>query len=123
MVKQGFLRTLEVVIAIAITFIFLTVFIPTNNLAKVRLQNLDLLSTFDNDEPFRYCVLTENVSCVNSTLSPYLQLYDYTFNISASVNAHTSLPEKRIMAESAFIAGNSSLYSPRIIRLYYWSRT
>ena len=121
--KNAFMKTLEVAIAIVMTFVFLTVFIPQYNTAQSRLQNEDVLSVLAKSPDFRACVISENISCINSSLSIALEKYDYAINISKSANDRVSgLPDKRIFSESIFIAGNSTLYEPRILRIYYWGK-
>ncbi|MBI3051651.1 hypothetical protein HYY74_04280 [Candidatus Woesearchaeota archaeon] len=122
MVKQGFLRTMEAAAAIVITFFFLIIFIPHQIPGETALKNDDVLTTLSKDPAFRECVTQENSTCVNDTLRPYMQQYSYTFNVSRTGNAQPRLPEKQVISESAYIAGNDSLYSPRIIRIYYWPR-
>ncbi|MBI3034399.1 hypothetical protein HYY72_04515 [Candidatus Woesearchaeota archaeon] len=121
--KKGFLRTVEVVIAIAMTFIFLIVFIPEYASTKPALKNENALETLYKNPDFRACITSENSTCINQSLSKRLENYDYAFNISKSPDERsTNLPQKRIFSESAFISGNNSAYEPRIMRIYYWGR-
>ena len=121
--KKAFMKTLEVAIAVVMTFVFLTVFIPQYNTAQSRLQNEAVLSVLAKNAEFRACVISENISCINSSLSMALEKYDYAINISKSPNdPATSLPQKRIFSESILIAGNSTLYEPKILRIYYWAK-
>ncbi|MBI2574707.1 hypothetical protein HYV82_02370 [Candidatus Woesearchaeota archaeon] len=121
--RKAFMKTLEVAIAVVMTFVFLTVFIPQYNTAQSRLQNEDVLSVLAKNAEFRACVISENISCINSSLSGALEKYDYAINISKSANDRVSgLPDKRVFSESVLIAGNSTLYEPRIVRIYYWGK-
>lgn len=117
------MKTLEVAIAVVMTFVFLTVFIPQYSAAQSRLQNEDVLPSLAKNADFRACVISGNISCINSSLSRALEKYDYAINISKGVNDRASgLPDKRVFSESMLIAGNSTLYEPRVVRIYYWGK-
>ena len=121
--KKAYMRTLEAVIAIALTFIFLVIFIPEYTLTKSSEKNTNVLPSLYKNSGFRECVILKNTSCVNQSLSKPLAGYTYTFNISSNPSDQAPiLPPKRVFSESAFIAGNSSTYKPAIIRLYYWGQ-
>lgn len=121
--KSAFMRTAEATIAIAMTFVFLTLFIPQYNTAKAGLSNKGALDEVYRDFDFRNCVLSGNISCINASLATSLAGFDYAINISGSVNDRASgLPDKKVFSESAFIAGNSTIYEPRILRIYYWEK-
>ena len=122
--KQAFLRTAEAVIAIAISLVFLTLLIPGFNPAQANQKNENVLEGLARDVNFRQCILQENRTCLNQSIYPSLSEYHYEINISTNVNDKpASLPAKKIFSESIMVAGNSTLYNPRILRIYYWDRT
>ncbi len=121
--RKGFVRTLEAVIAIALTFTLLTVAIPSYTANKKEFRNEDVLQRLSRDHLFRGCVLNENVTCINQTLAKDLELYNVRINISKSVShREAGLPKVRTFTESLFISGNGTSYEPRILRIYYWEK-
>lgn len=121
--KKAYLRTLEAIIAVFITFFFLIYIMPTRTVSTSNEENLYILDELAKNLAFKNCVLTQDVSCINLTIDESLpNQYNFMFNLSSDPNVAISLPAKRIFADSAFISGNSTQYKPVIIRLYYWSR-
>lgn len=122
--KQAYLRTLEAVIAIFITFLFLLYIAPERSVSAAMEENLYVMPVLAKNLAFRNCVLIQNVSCINSTIDDNLpNQYNFLFNLSSdSTVAVRGLPAKRVFADAAYIVGNSTLYKPLIVRLYYWSR-
>ena len=121
--KKGQIRTVEVLIAVIFTFFMLSFLTRTQDTAKSRDQNIFILDNLRKNNDFRQCVILENSTCVNSTLSAEMPAeYSYVFNISKDPDTMTALPVKKIFADSAMIAGNTTDYEPRIIRLYYWTK-
>ncbi len=120
--KKAYLRTIEVVIAVLATFMFVVYVMPTYVTGETPAESVDLLiSIADN---IRDC---QNISCVDSAVSSFdpvfVKRYDYIINISSDPNAIVSgLPRKDIYIDSVYIAGNISNYDPKIIKLYYWER-
>ncbi|MBI2133975.1 hypothetical protein HYU11_04805 [Candidatus Woesearchaeota archaeon] len=119
--RNAFMRTLEAIIAMAITMVFVGMFIAQNNAAKSVFENENILPELMKEHDFKQCILLENSTCINATLSRALRGYGFTMNISRSTDSRAQgLPEKRVFSESSMISGNSTLYDPRIIRVYYW---
>ncbi len=123
--KKAFLKTVEAVIAIFISLLFLTIVIPHRNPAdSSRSESIKLLDTLKENENFRNCILTGNRTCINATIRANLEnRFDFTFNISSDPDTKISLPARQIVfAEGIMVAGNSTDYNPRILRVYYWIR-
>ncbi len=121
--KKAFVRTVEAAIAITITFIFVSLVLPYSYNIQNDPKGQAVLPELAKDPSFRQCVISENMSCINTTLSQRLGKYHFSVNLSKTAYGQSaSLPQKRVFSESAFIAGNSSLYEPRIIRIYYWGK-
>ena len=122
--KQGMFRTIEALIAIFITFIFLIVFIP---LQRERAQSTappNVLATLRDNDEFRNCVIQKNETCINQSIDRNLEdSYDFRFNLSDTPYASAPpLPQKKIYANSMFIAGNETNSTRMIVRLYFWAK-
>ena len=123
--KKAYMRTLEAVIAMVISFIFITFIVTNKTSAEIVQPNINLLEILEQNPLFRNCVMSENYPCLNSTLlmhyPDFTELYGYRFNITTDPNTAVSdLPEKEVRLESLFIAGNDTYLYPRVVRLYYW---
>ena len=120
--KKGYLRTLEVVFAVLLTFIFIIYMLPTYITAGGAEESLDVLSPIKTN--IRNCFST---TCVETAIidfeANFANKFNYVINISDSSDIIVSgLPNERVFADSVFIAGNSTSYNPRIIRIYYFTR-
>ena len=122
--KQGVFRTLEALIAIFITFLFLLVFIPQQRELSVPETPPNILAGLRDNEDFRNCVILKNQTCINQTIEKNLEdKYDFKFNLSENANTVISgLPPKRIYANSIFIGGNTTSATRFILRLYFWTK-
>ena len=69
--KKAYLKTLEAVIAIVLSFMFIIFFIPTKPDTQERQPDLDLINVLGQNPTFRTCVLIENYSCTNTTFEAY----------------------------------------------------
>lgn len=123
--KKAYVKTLEAVIALVLSFMFITFFVPVRSQTEERQPDLDLVNILEQNPTFRRCVIIENYSCLNATFEEYYPNvaldYDYKFNISK--NPRTSgveLPTANVHTESLMIAGNDTYLYPRTVRLYYW---
>ena len=119
MKKKAFTKTMEVILALALTFLFIT-FIVKPYIPKKQAAVTDYLSELQEDGMFRNCVLAENTACINSSLSTAIPArYTYTFSVNTT---NITLPEdKNIFVNSLFVAGNLTYYNPKTIWLWYWS--
>lgn len=123
--KSAYMKTLEAVIALVLSFLFITFFIPIKSETEVREPDLDLVNILEQNPSFRSCVLSESYSCLNSTFEsyyPYVIIdYDYRINVSTDPKVSgVSLPTSNIHAESLMIAGNDTYITPKTVRVYYW---
>jgi len=119
------MRTVEAIIAVFITFVFVIYFFPTEAATESRKPNLNLLPVLEKNDAFRRCIIEENTTCINATIEAILPgSYSYILNISENPNAEaTGLPaDKRIYADSVYLVGNETDLHPRTIRLYYWGK-
>jgi len=123
MKKKAYLRTIEVAIAIIITFAVAYFIFPKTPTPQEDAM-LSILPVLEQKEEFRNCVIALNYSCTESFLREYVPPnYEFSYDIVENPDTvHANLPAKRINTESVYISGNISLYSPKIIRLYYWRK-
>lgn len=122
--KKGFLRTTESILAIAISFVFLIAFLPTNSVTQSSVGSEDILIPLRTNAAFRACVIAKNIACINSTLDARVEnIFSFNFNLSTDPNVEiTGLPDKQIVANSLFVAGNITQNQTIILRLFYWPR-
>lgn len=125
--KKGYIKTLEAAIALVLSFLFITYFVPANSETELREPSLRLVKVLEQDSAFRTCVLAENYPCMNSTFESYYPSFildhGYVFNVSTDpAVSGASLPGGDIIAESLFIAGNDTFIYPKTARLYYWHK-
>lgn len=124
--KKAFLLTLEALIAAVLGMVLLFAMLSKTIPSGEDLPSADVLSKLSYDDGFRTCALGNNISCVNSSVYALLpSLYKESFVVYLVKDAGfvpDDLPsDRRVFAESSFIAGNISYYNPVIVRLYYWS--
>lgn len=122
--KEGIFKTIEALIAIFITFLFLMVFIPQQRELTTRQAPQNALVGLASNDDFRNCAISRNFSCVNQTIDRQLKdLYDFKVNLSEShTSALPALPEKRIYANSIYLAGNTTNSTRMIVRLFFWEK-
>jgi hypothetical protein len=127
--KKGFAKTLEAIIAVVLSFLFIVFFIPPvkTDTDFVR-PDLSLIDILEQNPSFRNCVVSENYTCINSTLMSYYpyfaELYAYTINISTDPEiSGVELPQADVHIESLMIAGNDTFLYPKTLRVYYWDKT
>ena len=122
--KKGVFRTLEALIAIFITFLFLIVFIPMQRERAQPTAPPNVLADLRDNDDFRNCVIQKNETCINQSIDRNLEdSYDFKFNLSDNPNAGApALPQKQVYANSIFIAGNATNSTRTIVRLYFWAK-
>jgi hypothetical protein len=125
MKKKAYLRTIEVAIAVILTFI-VAYFIFPRAATPQEENRLSVLPVLEQNPEFRDCVVTINYSCTEAFLRDYVPLnYDFVYDITEDPETgHANLPQKNIYPESVYIAGSSqiNLYNPKIVKLYYWRK-
>lgn len=120
--KKAYLRTLEAMIAVGLTLLFLAMINPWQNDINVRQQKIDILPLLEHNQDFRNCVVSENAACANAIIQNYIPgKYNYTISITTSTSYTPVLPDKKtILADSIYINGNDTFNKQEIVRLYYW---
>ncbi len=119
--KKGFMKTVEVFIAILVTFTFILAVLP-KQVPDINDQSIFRLKNIDEDDTFRNCVLRDDSACINTTLDELLEgrfLYEYEIYESGKVS-HLVVDENEVRTYSWFYAGNYTLYQPTIFKLFYW---
>ena len=107
------------------SFVFVAYFIPrftpTEDPQK---QDLNVLPRLEGNEDFRNCVIGEDNDCVKNLISQVIPSgYGYDASISNDVDYEkTGLPAGNVYIESAFISSNMTIYSTKIVKLYYWRK-
>ncbi len=126
--KKAYLRTLEAVLAIALSFLFITIMVSSESPTEHDEEDMSLVPILKDSPSFRDCAMSSNISCLNSTIKLYYpdftRNYGYRFNITKDPRSAPPelLPNRDIHAETLLIAGNNTLFYPRVVRLYYWEK-
>ena len=122
--KKGYVRTIEAIIAIFVSFTLLVLLIPTETVTETRREAQDILVVLKNDIDFRNCVQNDDLACINSSIREQLpDSYDFALNISLDEKGQGSgLPDKRVFADSAFLTGNATNSTTKVVRLFYWTK-
>ncbi|MBR9676352.1 hypothetical protein GOV05_05060 [Candidatus Woesearchaeota archaeon] len=122
--KVAYLRSLEALIAVIITFSFLA---STYNpqLTNKNEENKQTLIKLLGDDEFRNNIFTLVDNCeykTNNTLlvnltKPLLEDYDFVI----CNRERPSLPKKTVFLDSVYITGNiTNSLDDGVIKLYYW---
>jgi len=120
MVKQAFMKTVEILLVIVITSIFMFV-IASKEQTRAEPEIGSVLAHLIDNSEFRNFV-SENTGCFNSSFNPMIAGYmkrnmDYMLCIQA---VPENLPLKEVNVESQFLVGNYTNIEYKIIRLYKW---
>ena len=123
MKKKAYLRTIEVALAVILTFIVAYSIFPRATTPQNE-ADLSILPVLEQREDFRSCVISLNYSCTDVFLRNYIPSnYDFAYDITDSIETgHAGLTAKEIYTESIYISGNINLYNPKVIKLYYWRK-
>jgi hypothetical protein len=126
--KKAYMRTLEAVLAVITSFLFITFIVTSRSPTEISKDNVNLMSIMKDNPDFRQCALSSNLSCLNGTLAlhypNFVRVYGYEFNVTTSPRSAPpeTMPSKDIYLESVFVTGNSTFGYPRVVRLYYWTK-
>lgn len=123
--KKAFMKTIEILLVIILSTIFLLVILPKQQ-QITETKSTPYLIYLEKDADFREFIQS-NTQCYNSSsseASKFIRRYlpqelDY---ILCSGTKTTNLPEKNVFVDSLFFSGNISNVEYKIIRLYYWSK-
>jgi len=127
MVKKAYLKSIEMLIVIVLTLVFLVVVIPRQESLDIG-QKKNILINLQDSEVFRDFVINNN-GCFNSTPTNSVTLLinqyipqEYDYKVCTGPKART-LPEKTVYIDSLMFAGNLSNTEFKTIRLYYWPKS
>jgi competence protein ComGC len=122
--KKAYVKTIEMFIAIVMTFIFLVILIPRASQQDKQDVGTGILARLEQRDAFRSCVLLRDNSClydlVNNSL-PRRYQFDITVSEDPSYKPVLNATEN-IYTDSVFIAGNDTMYNGTTVRLFYWVR-
>jgi hypothetical protein len=120
MVKHAFVKTMEAFIAIILAYLFLLIIVPRDLDRNIQ-GNAAILSSFEQDSEFRACALSDDEACVRAFVDGQIPEY-FTFEVllTEDPNEIPTLPRKQVLRESLYLSGNLTLYSPVIVKLFYW---
>jgi len=121
--KKGIFKTLEALIALFMTMVFLVLFLPQET-ADIQTEPKGFLSILREDDSFRNCIIQKNTTCINQTIDKNLEdNFDFVLNLSENPSTTVSgLPDVQIFSESLFITGNVTNSTTTILRVFYWNK-
>jgi len=126
MVKKGYIKTMEALLAIIITALFLVLLIPKMDTSETREEKLQILENLEKDDNFRINIINSDNRCYNKSSNNVLSakidnylLDEYNFRLCINSKA-LNLTEQKTYVDSVYILGNITNYSNKIVRLYYW---
>ncbi|OIO65101.1 hypothetical protein COY28_04695 [Candidatus Woesearchaeota archaeon CG_4_10_14_0_2_um_filter_57_5] len=122
MQKNAMYKTLEAFLAVSAIMVFVAILATA--IRHERADPLDIMPSLMQDRSFRGCIVADDIACADAIVREYVQ-QNYDFLLVSSRTAEGTapqLPAKNVWVESTFVAGNETVYRPRIVRLYYWKR-
>ncbi len=123
--KKGFMKTIEILLVIVLSTIFLLVILPKHQ-QITETKSTPYLIYLEKDPGFRDFIISSN-ECYNSSsaeASSFIEKYlpqELDFILCSGTKA-TNLPEKNVFVDSLFFSGNISDVEYKTVRLYYWSK-
>ena len=122
--KKAYMKTVEVMISIAIVLVVLSIALKHNYYSN-DYQKRNILQSLKNDLNLRACVITYDNNCTSSIIASSLGPgYNYTFQLvkptSLSVANPPKLPPKTVFVDSYYFSGNLTNNNDMILKLYYW---
>ncbi|MGB9748480.1 MAG: hypothetical protein ACP5OZ_03205 [Candidatus Woesearchaeota archaeon] len=122
--REGVIRTLEMVVAVIITLLFIIFVLPEQN--KFKEQKSYIFRNFPYNEDFRSAVLNENYTLVRAFLEEIFNAsaknYNFSFIITKNQNLSLVFADKDVFSESLFIYNKTNSSKYKIIRIYYWKK-
>ena len=122
--KKGYIKTIEAMLAVVLTFAVISFILPTNNSnddssAKKLLFNLAESDGFrENALNMTTCVNKGDNISLNIMIDEVLS--DNLNYVLCPQGKKPELPRKKVNAESYYLVPKYSNESSKIIRLYYW---
>ena len=122
--KNAYMRTLEAVIAIILTFAFILYIMPSNTFT-IKEDTTNILIGLMNNEAFREdaqnltaCAYKSQNESINQILD--VELKSYLNYAVCPQGILPELPRKRVNVESLYLTGNYTNTTNKVIKLYYW---
>lgn len=119
--KKAFMRTLEVVAAVVVTFIFVIYIIPQAEPIERRDQRIEILAQLKDNPDFLSCIAETDQDCISQILRENIpKKYDFEVLITSNPKESISdLPKKEVYVDSIFLVGSPE---NTIVKVYYWLR-
>ena len=118
--KIGFMKTVEVFMAIIILFAFLIFIVPRDTRSQDN-QSLFRLQNLERDDVFRECVVSRNSTCINETLEIVFQgTYLYEYVLYEFAEPLVIMDHSNVNVYTWFFAGTRREFRPIHFRLFYW---
>jgi|GEM_PF-2910895 len=120
--KKAFLRTVEAVIAVILTFLLLVILFPQKGISEFKTDNLKNINIIQYDPDLRGCIYSDNLTCVENIIPNYIpNSYDYDYLLSTNPNDFIyNLPKEQIYTKTLVFAGYNQIYDFRVLKIYYW---
>jgi hypothetical protein len=126
--RRGFVKILEMFLAVTIVFIFLMLAIPRGTRLYSEEPDLSVLYGLSKDSGFRNAVLSGNNSYINASIrnaldANSLSRLNFTFSVSSNPNFVAASPQDEMtISYSMLISSEHSNYGPKILRIYAWKK-
>jgi len=127
--KKGFLKIMEVFLAITMVFIFM-LYTQNRNIQASDQLDYQVFEYLSFDSEFRDAIFLSNNFCIskgdnktiNRKVEEILPLFlNYTICAYEDPNFKiNSLPDKKIYVESYYFSSLNYSYNPRVVKLFYW---
>ena len=122
--KKAYMRTLEVILAMVLTFAFVLYIMPAPDNTASDASDGILIGLIESGS-FRESAGNMTGCAYKSDNTTLTRILDGTLpeHVNYAIcpkGSLPSLPRKKVKAESVYLTGNITAYDARIVRLYYW---
>jgi len=124
MKKKAFIKTVEILIAIILTTIFMLAIMP-KQVTNKPIERKSYLIYLEKDNEFRDFVM-RNTGCFDSESNQEADNIirkflpnNFEFTLCSGTRL-SELPAKLVFADTLFFSGNITETNFKVIRLYYW---
>ena len=122
--RKAFMRTLEVLAAILLVFIFVLVIIPMHIPASQPGGSLMPLSGIQHDEVFLACLADSNTPCIAQLVQQQLPpSYEGLIVLQKSLSEkQPTLPRQTLSVDTLYTIGNITHANTTIVTVYAWRK-
>ncbi len=131
--KNGYIRTLEAVVAILMIFVFIFTVLPRSqpraatDPSEIRLLQDAILNQIESNSTYRNFVLNDDKTAIDVYVTDTLKFvgdYGHILNIQDvdnSIVQPNGLPtDKDVYAGSVVVGSNLTKYNPKLVTIYIW---